>query len=112
MHFVGIIDEFFLGHFGGDVERLKLFDERFFVLQKTVKRKPFSEGKFVFLFDLFGFSIGDDLRFVIVLEEVFKFLLVENDDVAVDDSDLIIVRHFEGNFGREWLKSLPIEFPR
>lgn len=33
LHVVGVIDEFVLGHFFGDVEGLEFFDERLFVLE-------------------------------------------------------------------------------
>ena len=51
------------------------------------------------------------MTFVIILEEVFEFGLVENDDVTVDDGDLVIVGYFESDFGGEGLKALAIKLP-
>lgn len=37
LHFVGVVDEFFLGHFGGDVEGLEFFDEGFAILEEGIE---------------------------------------------------------------------------
>lgn len=100
-----------MGHFGGDVESLEFFDERFAVLKKGIKSKAFGEGKLVFVGDFFGFFVGDDLGLVVVLEEVFEFALVEDDDGAVDDGDLVVVGHFEGDFGGEGFEAFTVELP-
>ena len=72
MHFVGVVDEFVLGHFGGDVERLELLHEGLAVLEEGIEGETFGEGKFVFVGDFLGLGVGNDLGFVIVLEEVLE----------------------------------------
>lgn len=37
LHVVGVIDEFVLGHFFGDVEGLEFFDEGLFVLEQGIE---------------------------------------------------------------------------
>lgn len=37
LHVVGVIDEFVLGHFFGNVEGLEFFDEGLFVLEQSVE---------------------------------------------------------------------------
>lgn len=45
------------------------------------------------------------------MEEVFELGLIKDDDIAVDNRDLIIVRHFEGNFSGKWLKTFAVKLP-
>ena len=66
----------------------------------------------VFLGEFFGFGVGDDLGLVVVLEEVFKLGLVEDDDGAVNDGDLVVLGHFEGDFGGEGLEAVAVQLPR
>ncbi len=108
LHIIGVVDEFFLRHFLGDVESLEFFDERFAVLEKGIKSKAFGEGEFVFVGNLLSLGVGDDLGFVVVLEEIFELRLVEDDDGAVDDGDLVVVGHFEGDFGGEGLETFAV----
>ena len=65
----------------------------------------------VFLGEFFGFGVGDDLGLVVVLEEVFKLGLVENDDGAVNDGNLVVFGHLEGDFGGEGFKAIAVQFP-
>lgn len=111
MHVVSVVDEFFLGHFFGDVERLEFLDEGFAILEEGIEGQAFGEGEFVFVGDFLGFGVGNDLGFIIVLEEVFEFGLVENHDGAVDDGDLVVVGHFHGDFGGKWFETFAVEFP-
>ena len=52
------------------------------------------------------------MRFVIVLEEVLKFSLVEDDNGIIDDGDLVVVGDFKGDFGRERFETFTIKLPR
>ena len=81
-------------------------------MKQGVKRKAFGEGKFVFVGDFLGFFVGDNLRFVVILEEVFEFLLVENDNRITNDGYLVVIGHLEGNFGRERFETFTVELPR
>ena len=65
----------------------------------------------VFLGEFFGFRVGDDLGLVVVLEEVFKLGLVEDDDGAVNDGNLVVFGHLEGDFGGEGLEAVAVQFP-
>lgn len=108
LHVVGVVDEFVLGHFFGDVEGLKFFDEGFAVLEEGIEGEAFGKGEFIFVGDFFGLSVGDDLGFVIVLEEILELGLVEDDDPAVDDGDLVVVGHFHGDFGGEGFETFAV----
>ena len=46
-----------------------------------------------------------------VLEEVFKLGLVENDDGAVNDGNLVVFGHLEGDFGGEGLEAVAVQLP-
>lgn len=111
LHFVGVVDELVLGHFFADVERLELLHERFLILEQGIQGEPLGEREFVFVGQLFGLGVGDDLGFVIVLEEILEFLLVEDYDRIVDNGDLVVIRHLERDFGGERLETLAVEFP-
>lgn len=37
LHIIGVVDEFFLGHFFGDVEGLEFLDEGFAILEEGIK---------------------------------------------------------------------------
>ncbi len=52
------------------------------------------------------------MGFIIVLEEIFELGLVKDDDCVVDDGDLVVVGHFEGDFSRKRFETVAIEFPR
>ena len=95
-------------HFFVDVEGLEFFHKRFFVLEQGIECQAFGETELILVSQLLGLGVGDDLGFVVVLEKVFKFLLVENYDGVVDNSDLIIIGHFQSDFGGEWLKALAV----
>lgn len=45
------------------------------------------------------------------MEEIFELGLVENDDGAVDDGNLVVVWHFHGNFSGEGFETFAVEFP-
>lgn len=91
---------------------MEFFNQGLAVLEERIKGETFGEGKLVFFGKLFGFGIGDNLGFVVILEEVFEFGLVEDDDCAVDNGDLVVVGHFEGDFSREGFEAVAAEFPR
>ena len=111
MHFVGVVDEFVLGHFFFDVHGLEFFQEWLLVLEKAIQSEAFTEAKFVFFGELASLFFGDNLRFIIVLEEIFEFGLIENNDSFVDNGNLVVFGHFEGDFGREGLEAFAIDFP-
>ena len=51
------------------------------------------------------------MGFEIILEKFFEFGLIENNDCAVDNGNLVIFGHTNSNFSREGLKTLAIQFP-
>ena len=111
LHVFGVLEEVFLGHLFGDFHGLDLFQDGFLFGEEGVEGEAFSEAEFVFVLDFAGFFFGDDLGLVVVLEEGFEFRLVEDDDVFVDDGDLVVGRHFEGDFGGEGVEAFAVDFP-
>ena len=48
------------------------------------------------------------MLFVVVLEKLLKFALVEDNDCVVDNSRLVALRDFDGNIGSKRLKTLAV----
>ena len=55
--------------------------------------------------------LGDELLFVIKLEEFFKLRLVEDNDLAVNDSGFVALWDLDSEIGRERLKTFAVELP-